>query len=172
MALQEGDRVGVMAFDSEVRAFVPPGRGSRTFPRLVEAVFDLEPSVREADLARALQELGLRHRRRAMVVVLSDVADSLSVERQKRALSRGGRRHHLVFAALDDPAVREAAQGANEPGPEATPLRAAALQLVEDRREALGQLAGGGARVLNPLPADAAGPLLAAWLDARRSALV
>jgi hypothetical protein len=34
----------------------------------------------------------------------------------------------------------------------------------------LRRLAGGGARVLDALPAEAAGPLIAAWLDARRGA--
>lgn len=172
VALQEGDRVGLLAFDSSVRAWVPPSRGARAFQRMVETVFDLEPSGREADLARALREVGIRHRRRAMVVILSDVADPLSVDRQRSALARGGRRQRVVFAALDDPTVRAAAAGAEAPGETATPLRAAALHQVEERRSALARLAGAGARVLNPLPAEAAGPLLAAWLDARRAAVL
>jgi uncharacterized protein (DUF58 family) len=172
VALQEGDRVGVLAFDSEVRAWVPPRRGARIFPRLMEAVFDLEPSLKEADLGRALLEVNLRHRRRAMVVILSDVADPLSIERQRAALARGSRRQHLVFAALDDPAVRAATTRAEEPDPETSSLRAGAMHLMEERRLGLAQLTGAGARVLNPLPADTAGPLLTAWLDARRAALL
>ncbi len=168
VALQEGDRVGVLAFDSEVRAWVPPRRGSRAFPRLMEAVFDLEPSSKEADLGRALQEVAARHRRRSMVVILSDVADPLSIDRQKSALARGGRRQRLVFAALDDPAVRAASTAEQAPGPGASSLRAGAMHVLEERRLALAQLSGAGARILNPLPADAAGPLLAAWLDAKR----
>jgi uncharacterized protein (DUF58 family) len=172
VALQEGDRVGILAFDSEVRAWVPPRRGARTFPRLMEAVFDLEPSLREADLGRALLEVATRHRRRSMIVILSDVADPLSIDRQRAALARGGRRQRLVFAALDDPAVRALAMGEDEPGPEASALRAGAMHVLEERRQALGQLRGAGARVLNPLPADTAGPLLTAWLDAKRAALL
>jgi uncharacterized protein (DUF58 family) len=172
VALQEGDRVGVLAFDSQVRAWVPPTRGARAFPRLVETLFDLEPSSRESDLGRALREVGIRHRRRAMVVILSDVADPLSVDRQRRALASGGRRQRILFAALDDPTVRAAAAGAEPPGEAATPLRAAAMQQMEERRSSLAHLSGVGARVLNPLPAEAAGPLLAAWLDARRAAVL
>ena len=172
VALQEGDRVGLLAFDSEVRAWVPPARGARAFQRLVETVFDLEPSSRESDLGRALREVGIRHRRRAMVVILSDVADPLSVERQRRALASGGHRQRILFAALDDPTVRAAAAGAEQPGETATPLRAAAMHQMEERRGSLARLSGGGARVLNPLPAETAGPLLAAWLDARRAAVL
>lgn len=165
VALQEGDRVGLFAFDDEVRAWVPPRRGARTLQGLVEATFDLQPRLVEADLARALREVRARHRRRALLVVLSDVGDPLSTARQQRALRAGGR---VVFAALDDPEVRALADGALPPGPGASALRAAALQQVEERRAALARLGGTGARVLDALPADAAGPLLAAWLDARR----
>ena len=47
-------------------------------------------------------------------------------------------------------------------------MRAAALGLVAEREEGLRQLARSGVRVLDTLPAEAAAPLLAAWLDARR----
>ena len=173
VALQEGDRVGVLAFDTTVRAWVPPGRGARTLARLVDAVFALRPSDRAFDLGRALRELSIRHRRRAMVVVLSEVADPLSVEEQKRDLARAGSRQRVVFAALDDPALREIDRGASGDDEEtgADPaLRAVALHLAEERRSSLKQLAGSGARVLDALPAEAAGALLAAWLDARRAA--
>jgi uncharacterized protein (DUF58 family) len=166
VALQEGDRVGVLAFDDDVRAWVVPARGRAQLGRLREAVFALEPSRQEADLARALRGLALRHPRRALLVLLSDVADPLSVERQARALSAGSRQHRVVFAGLDDPSLRRAADGSLAVAPA---VRAAALALVEERRAGVGLLKRSGARVLDTLPAETAGPLLASWLDARRS---
>jgi uncharacterized protein (DUF58 family) len=168
VALQEGDRVGALAFDSAARAWVAPRRGRRVLARLHEALFALEPSERESNLARALLEVGTRHRRRALLVVLSDVADPLSLERQRRALAQGARAHRVVFAALDDPALRRAADGAGPPSPDASAVRAAALDLLLERRTSLRRLSGAGARVLDTLPAEAAGPLLAAWLAERR----
>lgn len=165
VALQRGDRVGVLAFDAGTRAWVAPRRGARQLERLSEAVFALQPSELESDLARALRDIGARHRRSALLAVLSDVADPLSVDRQRRALRAGTRRHRILFAALDDPSVRRAAL---DPATDA-PLRAAAAILDEDRRAALHRLAASGARVVDALPAEAAGPLLAAWLDLRRA---
>lgn len=169
VALQEGDRVGLLAFDREVRAWVPPARGSLALRRLMEATFDLQPRRHEADLVRALREVRARHRRRALLVVLSDVGELESAARTRKAL-RASATSRVVFAALDDPELRALAEGAQPPGPEASPVRAAALQLVEERREALERIRGPGARVLDALPAGAAGPLLAAWLDERRGA--
>lgn len=172
VALQQGDRVGVAAFERTLTAYVPPGKGARTLARLSEVLFPLQPSERDGELARALRELAVRHRRRATVLVLSDVADPLSLEAQRAALAAGSRHHRLVFAALDDPALRRAAEGApagdtvSEPG---AVLRAAALELVSERARSLCTLAGSGARILDALPAEAAAPLLAAWLDERRA---
>jgi len=165
VALSKGDRVGIAAFERGLVSWTPPGKGARQLARLSGAVFPLQASEHDSDLARALRELAARHRRRATVIVISDVADPYSVHVQRAALASASRRHRLVFAALDDPGLREAAKaGADVPAG----VRAAALELVNDRRHALRALATSGARVLDALPADAAGPLLSAWLESRR----
>jgi len=165
VALDRGDRVGVCVFDASLRAFVPPGRGARQLARLSRAVFDIQHSTLDSDLEGALREVGVRQRRRAMLLILSDVADPLSVDSQRRALQVGARHHKVLFAGLDDPSLRHAAEGR---GGERTAVRAAALGLVAEREAGLRQLARSGVRVLDTLPAEAAAPLLAAWLDARR----
>jgi uncharacterized protein (DUF58 family) len=168
VALQAGDRVGFAVFDRELRVYVPPARGARQLARLREAVFGELPSRLESDLARALRELSVRHRRRALLLLVTDAADPLSAPLQRRALSAGSRRHALVVATLDDPSVRRV-----EAGELAAPAaeRASALALAEERRGALAELRRSGARVLDALPAESAGALLGAWLDARRGRL-
>ena len=166
VALSKGDRVGAALFDRRLRKWVAPARRGRQLSRLIEALFPQQPTADDADLARALRELAARHRRRATVLIISDVADPLSVDIQRRALAAASRRHRIVFAALDDPEVRAAAKGEGVSAAE----RAAALDLIEDRRRALRLLSGSGARVLDALPADAAAPLLAAWLEERQGA--
>jgi uncharacterized protein (DUF58 family) len=172
VALARGDRVGALAFDERLRAYVAPARSAVQLRRLRDALFHLLPSAAESDLERALRELAARHRRRALVVVVSDVADPLSAHHQRRALGAASRRHRVIFAALDDPEVRalaEAGAAGGDGGAAAdAPTRAAAYQLQEDRRRALRELRSQGVRVLDALPAEAAGPMLAAWLDERR----
>jgi uncharacterized protein (DUF58 family) len=165
VAVAKGDRVGAAAFDRGLVEYVAPSRGSRQLARLGRAFFALQPSERDSDLGLALRELAVRHRRRATVIVISDVADPLSVEPERRALASAASRHRLIFAALDDPLVRAAAAGE---GADAA-LRAAALELVKDRSRALRALAASGARIVDALPAEAAAPMLAAWLDERRA---
>ena len=187
VALSRGDRVGVIAFDARVLAYVPPARGANQLRRLREAVFALQPSRLESDVARAPRELGLRHRRSALLVMLSDLADPHSVEVQKRALSCGSKRHKIVFAGLDDPSLRLAAEGRIEarhkgegdvhaaelasevPTEINARVRAVTYEIVHERRLGLNGLRRPGLRVIDTLPAEAAGPLLGAWLEERRS---
>jgi uncharacterized protein (DUF58 family) len=168
VALAKGDRVGAATFARGLTRWVVPAKSSRQLTRLSEALFELQPSEHDSDLARALRELAARHRRRATVVLVSDVADPYSVNVQRRALAAASSRHRIVFAALDDPGLRTMTEGAEGEGAPAA-VRAAALELAEDRERALRSLRSTGVRVLDALPAEAAGPLLAAWLDERRA---
>jgi uncharacterized protein (DUF58 family) len=165
VALQRGDRVGCLAFDATVRTYVPPRRGRTQLARLREALFDLLPSERDSDLGRALREASVRLRRRTLLLLLSDVADPLSTEEQKRSLARGSRNHRILFAALDDPALRAVVERRLGVSPS---VRAAAFDLIEGRRVGLRALAGSGARVVNAPAARSAAPLLAAWLAERQ----
>ncbi len=166
VALEHGDRVGALAFDDDVLAWIPPTRGRAQLARIRGRLFALEASTRESNLERALRELALRHRRRALVLVLSDVADPLSVERQAAALRAGSGRHRVIFAGLDDPALRAITEGRVAADPL---LAASSALLVAERREGLRRLASRTVRVLDAPPAEVAGPAIAAWLSARRS---
>jgi len=170
VALARGERVGALAFDDVLRAFVPSRRGRAQFLRLKQALFDLNASTRESDLARALREVAVRSPRRALVLVVSDAADPLSSAEQCAALRSASRRHRVVFAALDDPDLAEGSEPgiASRHGADRAALRGACFAASAERDEALGSLRASGARVLRAVPAESAGSLLAAWLDERR----
>lgn len=165
VALQAQDRVGIGLFDERLHSYIAPEKGVRRLEHLRRAVFDAKPSEHESDLGRALRQLSGLHRRRALVLVLSEVADHYESARQRTALVAGSRRHRLVFASLDDPAIRRAADGVD---PVRAAERLAAFTLRDDRRAALAHLRGSGARILDAVPADSATEILTAWLDERR----
>ena len=166
VALNRGDRVGMATFDAKLDVWVPPTRGKAQFGRLRDAVFDTQPREADSSLGRALQQVAVHHRRRATVLVVSDVADLLSAGRQRKALATAISRHKVIFAGLDDPAVRALATGELEGDPAE---RAVALHQMEEREKGLAELGRSGARVLGALPAESAAPMLAAWLEARRT---
>lgn len=172
VALSRGDRVGAIAFDDGVRAFVP-ARGDRAqFLRLDRALFALSTAERESDLARALRELSVRAPRRALALVLGEAADPLSSPEQAQALSSASRRHRVIFAALDDSDVQSGIDD-DSAEPESSALERAALRAAvhsaeRDLERSLAQLRVSKARILRAPPSDSAGRILAVWLDERR----
>ncbi|WP_439631528.1 DUF58 domain-containing protein [Gemmata sp.] len=102
-AASNNDRVGLIAFTSEVERFVPPNKGPRHVLRVLRDVLAFEPTKPGTDLAAALDYVTKVQRRRAVVFVLSDFMGT----GYERAFRRAARKHDLVAVRTTDP--REAA---------------------------------------------------------------
>lgn len=158
-ALSKKDRVGFGAFAGEVRAFVPPGEGRGHLRRIAEAVNEHDALPEEADYGSAVRFLLARQKRRAMVVIVTDVLDEPSARALAAAVARLRGRHLPVVLAVGDPAlhrlVREEATEGEEPTTRAVSL--AASRLLAHRRAALAALTAAGAVVVDaPAPRAAA----------------
>jgi uncharacterized protein (DUF58 family) len=75
LATRLGDRAGLVAFDREVRAVVGPGHARDQLSRVTEAMYQLQPLLVESDYRGAFAETLARFRRRAMLVVLTELAE-------------------------------------------------------------------------------------------------
>ena len=152
VAAQSRDNVGLLLFDDEVRAFVPPSRGRQALERFRRAILPAAASMAEPDYATAFRLLAERHRKRSLIVLFTDVIDP----RASRALiahtARSAARHILLVVALRNDRLTEAAV----PGEHASATRlfesAAAEELVAAREEALLQMRRAGVQVLDVSP--------------------
>ena len=106
-----GDRCGVVAFDREVRAAVPPGTGRAQLGRVIDALYVLEPVLAESDYAGAFTETLARFRRRTMLVLLTDLVAPAVEEWLIPALPLLLRSHLVVVASVRDPDVARWARG-------------------------------------------------------------
>ncbi len=98
VALQQHDRVGLLAFADTIGPVIPPGRGHKHTFGLVRRLFDLQPGGGPTDLASALRAAGALLRRRSLVVVLSDF-----LARDWQAPLKGlAARHEVTAIALED----------------------------------------------------------------------
>lgn len=98
-AIESGDRVGLLAFDTSVRHYVRPEKGRRHALGVVRECLALPTGDGHADLGSAL-EVALRVlRRRSIVVLVSDCTNLVP----SRALSAAARRHDLVAVRLLPP---------------------------------------------------------------------
>ena len=166
VAARLGDRAGMVAFDATVRAVVPPAAGARQVGRVADAFPELEPVLAESDYAGAFAETLARFRRRALLVVLTDLVEQALLESLLPALPLIASRHRVVIAAVHDPAVLRWAETVPD-GPEAAYRAAAAVDAIEERERAAARLRGLGATVVDAEPGKLAGRLCDLYLDVK-----
>jgi len=145
-ATRGGDRVGLVAFGSEVRALVPPGRGSGQLGPLAAALYGLDARPEEPCLSHALDLVQARQGRRALVVLFTDLTDPESGAALVARATLLCRRHLVLLVAPADPALSSAA--ASRPSSvEDAFARVAAARILAEREAALARLRGTGVRV-------------------------
>jgi uncharacterized protein (DUF58 family) len=105
-AVRAGDRVGLATFADELREELTPERGDKQlFPLLRRLAEAAAAPAGGTDLPGALAGLGARLRRRAVVVLLTDLRlpGDAATWPGRMPLARLARRHDVVLAVTQDP---------------------------------------------------------------------
>lgn len=152
VALRQGDQVAALAFAGDIRAYVPPGKGTMHLQTILDAVYDLKSEADESGYERALQYLMRVQKKRSLAVLFSDMDNHLLEQRLLPYLARLRRLHAPLLLSLQDPLVRE---WANTAAADARTefIRSTAQKQAMQRREYTARLAGMGIQVLD-VPAD------------------
>ncbi len=74
-AARGGDNAGLLVFGRQIKTYLPPKRGVEHLDATLEALHALEPEMIEPSYARAFQFIAANTKRRALVVVLTDLVD-------------------------------------------------------------------------------------------------
>jgi uncharacterized protein (DUF58 family) len=74
-AARGGDNSGLLIFGRNTKAFIPPGRGREHIEIVLESLCAIEPELVEPSYTRAFEFIASNLKRRALVVVLTDLVD-------------------------------------------------------------------------------------------------
>jgi uncharacterized protein (DUF58 family) len=166
VATRLGDRAGLVAFDSSVRAVVPPGHTRDQLSRVTEAMYELEPQLAESDYRGAFTQTLARFRRRAMLVVFTDLVEQAVGETLLPALPMIVRSHLVVVASVRDPDVVRWAASSPRDASEAY-RKGAAVAALEERQRTIARLRGAGATVVDAPPGELAPRLADTYLKVK-----
>ena len=103
LALRQGDAVGLLASGGE-RRWVSPQRGMGAIDVFLRATYDLQPRPVATDYLAAATELSQRHRRRSLVMLVTNLRDEDSDD-LLGAVRMLQQRHHVVVASLREEAL-------------------------------------------------------------------
>jgi uncharacterized protein (DUF58 family) len=101
LIVQQQDAAGLITFDDEVRAHLPPGSHGSHLNAIFHTLSQVEPRKR-TDLGRILNEVAQTIQKRGLVVVISDLFDDPA--RVLAGLQNLAHRRHdvIVFHVLDE----------------------------------------------------------------------
>lgn len=166
VALRQGDSVGLLTF-SGASHWLPPVRGPGGLSRVLEAVYDLESSAQPSDFEAAITLLAARQRRRALLVLLTNLGDD-DVGSLRDSLQTLRGKHMVLVASMRDPEL--SAQLRREVTSEDEGLRAlSVLAYLDARQAARAQLAAAGVSTFESEPASMPQQLIERYLMIKRA---
>lgn len=163
-----GDAVGLIAYANDVRAVANPRGDDQQLRRMADALYRLEPVLAESDHRRAFSEALSRFPRRALLVVLTELAEEPMAATLLPALPLALRHNVVLVGGIRDPEVGEWAGAVPFHADDAYRKAAATASLAERGRSAA-RLRGLGATVVDAAPGELAGRLADAYVGVKRA---
>ena len=171
VAAASDDKVGLMAFDAEVRAYLPPAKSKAQVYGILESLYNLEARMVETDYKAAFQNLSTRWRRRSLVVLFTDLVDPDSSAQILDAVPMISDLHRVVCVTVSDPNILQAAKSI--PTDSAGVYRkAVATQVLQERRAAITVLKRRGVWTIDSPPEDLSADLINHYLDLKSRSLI
>lgn len=150
VALGQGDAVGLATFGHETPRFLPPKKSVAVVNRLLNAVYDLQPTLHVPDYLAAAESLLRRLTKRALIVLVTNVRDE-DDDTLVPAVALLRRRHAVTLASLREPVLDELSE-APVGDFEAALTRAACLEYLQSRRRQAALLRHGGVQIVDVSP--------------------
>jgi uncharacterized protein (DUF58 family) len=166
VALRQGDSVGLIATGGQDR-WIAPKKGPAALGALLRGVYDLHSTSSPPDLLQATRRLLTLQRRRALVVVMTNLRAEDEGE-LLLALRLLRQRHLVLVASLREPILRELAEAPVSTLTDAQRVAAVAL-MSQERRRALERARKSGAVLVDEEPERLPTSLINRYLEVKRA---
>ncbi|MEZ5346886.1 MAG: DUF58 domain-containing protein [Pyrinomonadaceae bacterium] len=101
-AAKGGDNCGIVVFGRKIKKYLPPKKGIAHIDGVLESLHDLEPELIEPSYSRAFQFISANSKKRAFVVILTDLVDKESSKELINSLKLLRPRHLPLVATIGD----------------------------------------------------------------------
>nr|WP_222934926.1 DUF58 domain-containing protein [Pseudomonas koreensis] len=118
VALRQGDAVGLSTFADDQPRYLAPVKGSGQLNVLLNTVYDLASSQRPADYQAAIRQLLTRQKRRALVILMTNLQDEDHGE-LTNAVQYLSRQHQVLVVSLREETLDQMRQDSVQTLPEA-----------------------------------------------------
>ena len=167
VALRQGDAVGLSTFASDNPRYLAPVKGAGQLNVLLNTVYDLNSTQRSADYQAAATQLLARQKRRALVILVTNLRDEDDDE-LLTAVKRLSKQHRVLVASLRESVLDELRQASVQTFQEALTY-CGTVDYLNARAELHEQLSAHGVPVVNALPGELGAQLVTHYLGWKRA---
>jgi len=171
VSLKTGDRVGLFGFDARPNVASAPLSGPSAFAQIQHLASRIDYDSQETNYTLGLTQLASRLRRRSLLVVFTEFADTTSAELMLETLSRLLQQHLIVFVVMRDEEL-EAMEGQAPDTPEDVSRAAVAAALLQERELVIERLRRMGVLIVEARAQSVGPALINRYLDLKRRDLL
>lgn len=166
VALKQGDAVGLATFGG-VERWLPAKKGQLSLNQILNALYDLQPTLEAPDYSQAAAQLLMRHKKRALVILITNLRDE-DTDDLLPALNLLRKRHLLLLTSMRELALD---QKLTEPVDhlEEAIEQAATQHYLQLRQQTLERVRATGALCLDVPPNELSTQLINGYLEIKRS---
>lgn len=139
IANQNGDQSGLMAFNTDIEAFIPPGKGSVHRNRLMDALYHVEHSKATSNYEEAYYFFKGKERRRSLICLFTDFDTIEEAEDMLRVLPIMTKNNIVLIVLIKDEKLEEKAS-MNVKKEEDAYIKSIAIEMLKDRRKLINLL--------------------------------
>lgn len=169
VALRQGDAVGMSTFAVDPPRHVAPVKGSGQLNVLLNAVYDLGSTQHPADYQAAASQLLARQKRRALVVLVTNLRDD--DDQVLGAVRRLSAQHRVLVASLREEALDRLRQTPVQTLPEALAY-CGTIDFLNDRSQLHERLTAHGVAVMDVRPAELGAGLVTSYMSWKKTAAI
>lgn len=167
VALRQGDAVGLSTFAVEQPRYLAPVKGAGQLNVLLNTVYDLKSTQRSADYQAAVTQLLARQKRRALVVLMTNLRDEDDDE-LLTAVKRLGKQHRVLVASLREEVLDRLCQTPVQTLPEALTY-CGTVDYLNARAELHERLNAHGVAVLDATTRELGATLVTRYLEWKKA---
>ena len=166
-----GDNCGLAVFGRRVKKYLPPKRGAEHMDAVLEALHDMEPELIEPSYARAFQFIASNSKKRAFVVILTDLVDKESSKELINSLKLLRPRHLPLVVTIGDRDLNITVSKAPDDIKDVF-TQSAAEEIIHQREQALRQVESLGGLALDVTTQTLGPKLLETYLRVKERGLL
>ncbi|OLE54747.1 MAG: hypothetical protein AUG51_06470 [Acidobacteria bacterium 13_1_20CM_3_53_8] len=170
-AARGGDNCGLLVFGRRVKTYLAPKRGTEHMDAALEALHSIEPEMIEPSYARAFEFIAANCKRRALVVVLTDLVDEEGSRELLTSLRLMRPRHLPLVVTIGDRDLRAAVSDAPATAQNLF-TQSVAEEIMHQREAALRLVEAQGGLALDVTAASLAPMLLETYLRVKERGLL